>query len=711
MLAESVSAQVSFLNDVEPILTRSGCNQGACHGSQFGKGGFKLSLAGYDPDFDHESIVRMVRGRRVNWVQPKSSLVLQKPTLTVSHIGGRLFTSDSSDYRTLALWIRQGAPRPNPKDPRVVQLLATPERRVLHPKERLTLRVFARYSDGTQREVTAHTRINSLREAVATVTPEGLVTAKANGATAIMLRYAGLATVAHIAIPYAPPTALKGFAPQNFVDRFAMKQWQELGLKPSETCTDTEFLRRASLDLIGTLPTPEEIRAFCADKSNNRRAQLVERLLARPEYADYWALKWGDLLRSSRATLTTKGMWSLSNWIRESLYNNKPYDLFIRELLTAQGSTFSQSPTNYYRIASNPQELTEATAQLFLGVRIQCARCHQHPFEKWSQRDYYQFSAYFARVGFKASGDYGATSGEQILYIKPNGEALHPKTGERMEPTPLVSGNAPSLGSHRGDAQADRRIALAQWLTKPNNLNFAKSVVNRYWGYLLGRGIVNPVDDMRVTNPPTNPELLEALAKDFIAHGYDLKHLLKTIATSRVYQLSSLTNANNRTDEAFYSHFLTRRQPAEALLDSVCFATQVPEKFEGLPVGTRAIQLPDTGVASAFLDSTGRPARTTVCECERVSEPSLSQVLQLMTGEVINRKIAHPKGRIAELIRAGNSPKNIVEELYLVTLSRYPNLEERKTALGLFTSSKSLQSAGEDLLWALLNTKEFAYIR
>lgn len=700
-------AQVSFLNDVEPILTRNGCNQGACHGSQFGKGGFKLSLAGYDPDFDHESIVKVVRGRRVNWTQPEASLLLQKPTLMVAHLGGRLFSTNSADYQTLLRWLREGTPRPNSKDPHVIQIFATPQRRILHPNERLSLHIFARYSDGKQREVTAHTRINSLQDMVATVTPEGLVTAKAPGATAIMLRYAGLATVSHIVIPYAPVANLKRFIPQNFVDGLVAKRWSELGLTPSEVCTDTEFLRRVSLDVIGTLPTPEEIRSFLNDTKPNRRERMVEYLLSRPEYADYWAVKWGDLLRSSRVTLTTKGMWSLSNWIRESLYTNKPYNTFVREILTAQGSTFSQSPTNYYRIASSPQELTEATAQLFLGIRIQCARCHQHPFERWSQRDYYQFSAYFARVGFKAGGDYGEKSGEQILYLKPTGEIQHPKTGERMLPTPL--GSTARLVSV--DSQEDRRLGLANWLTEKENLGFAKTIVNRYWGYLMGRGIVNPVDDMRVTNPPTNPELLEALAQDFIAHGYDLKHLLKTIATSRTYQLRSLSNANNRDDEVFYSHFLARRQSAEVLLDSVCFATGVPEKFEGLPLGVRAIQLPDTATASPFLDSTGRPSRTTVCECERVSEPNLSQVLQLMTGEGINRKIVHSEGRVAKLIREGRSPEQIIETLYLVTLSRTPNREEQRTAMQLFARSKSPQSAGEDLLWALLNTKEFAYIR
>lgn len=705
--------KVSFLKDVEPILTHAGCNQGACHGSQFGKGGFKLSLAGYDADLDYASIVKQAKGRRIAIADPTQSLLLRKPTMAVPHAGGLRLTWDSADYRTLVTWLQQGAPGPDPHDPSVVGLRVQPVQRTLKPGEKTALKVWAEYSDRTVREVTAHTRINTLNDSVALVTPEGEVTATGCGATAIMLRYEGRVGVTRIVVPYRTQTPALNWKPNTFVDILVANRWRELGLEPSPLCSDTEFLRRASLDILGTLPTPAEIRSFLADTDPDKRTKCIDRLLDRPEYADYWGLKWGDLLRSSRTTLGEKPMWSFTNWIRQSLRENRGYDRFVQDLLTAQGSAFSDGPTNYYRVAQSPQELAETTAQIFLGIRLQCARCHHHPFEKWSQQDYYQFAAFFARVGSKEGRDYGPGTVEPIVRLLPAGEVTHPKTGGRMLPTPLALDNGPRLTAVASDPDAagDRRLALAAWLTRPDNPLFAQSVVNRYWSYFLGRGIVDPVDDMRVTNPPSNPELLDALAKDFVAHGYDLKHLIRSICTSRVYQLSSRRTERNRRDEIFYSHFIARRQPAEVLLDSVDSVTGAAEKFPGLPLTTRAIQLPDPGIANLFLDTFGRPPRTSACECERSAEPSLTQSLLLLNSDSVNRKVAQPGGRIDQLLTAGKSNREIVEELYLAALSRLPQQRETETALHAFAATSDRKQAAQDLLWALLNLKEFCSIQ
>jgi hypothetical protein len=710
LLARSSGAQgarrISFLNDVEPILTRAGCNQGSCHGSQFGKGGFKLSLAGYDPDFDHIQIVRQAGGRRVNRTMPAASLVLRKPALMVAHQGGLRLAQGTADYRAMLRWLADGSPGPNPRDPVVTSIRAVPDHLRLVPGQAAQLKIVAGYSDGSKRDVTAHTRISSLNDAVAPATPEGLVTAKRRGATAVMLRYSGLATVTLVSVPFANnPVSFKGWKAEGFVDRAVENRWRDMGLAPSGVCSDTEFLRRASLDIIGTLPTADEVRAFLSDRSPDKRARLINRLLDRPEYADYQALKWSDLLRNNRTVLGARSMWALNGWIRQAMASNMPFDRFARELLTARGLASESGPANYYRVATTPQDLTETTAQLFLGVRLQCAKCHHHPFEKWSQQDYYQFAAYFARVGVRPAAD-GAN--EPAVRLLPAGEVTHPKTGAAMQPTPLAIDNGPKLAS-LGPA-ADRREALAEWLTSRDNLLFAKVVVNRYWGALMGRGIVDPVDDMRVTNPPSNPELLDGLARDFIAHGYDIRRLVRTICTSQVYQLSAHATASNRQDEVFFSHFRSRRLSAEVMLDAVSAATGVPERFADLPPGTRAIQLPDSSVASPFLDTFGRPPRATACECERVSEPTLAQALQLLSGDDVSRKVASPLGRITALMKTGKRDSDIVEELYLATLSRFPNAREKQIALRPFSQLPRRQAA-EDLLWALLNTQEFSYVR
>jgi uncharacterized protein DUF1553/uncharacterized protein DUF1549 len=479
------------------------------------------------------------------------------------------------------------------------------------------------------------------------------------------------------------------------------RQWRTLGLTPSGPCTDAEFIRRASLDAIGTLPTPGEVRAFVASRAPDKQERLVDALLQRPEYADYWAVKWGDLLRINRGPLGDKGMWSFYNWLHTCLQQNRPVDRWVRELITAEGSTYTTGPANFYRVASSPEDLAETTSQVFLGVRLQCARCHHHPFEKWSQTDYYQLAAYFARVGLKGSEEFGIFGGEQVVRLSASGEVKHPKTNAVMRPHPLD-------GPERDDP-LDRRRALAAWLTAKTNLRFARNIVNRYWAYLMGRGIVEPVDDMRVTNPPTNPELLDALAADFIAHGYDLKALLRTIMTSQVYQLSSQATSANRMDEIAYSHYKVKRLPAEVMLDAVCAVTGVPEKFSNLPKGTRAIQLPDSQVESSFLDTFGRAPRQIACECERSAEPNIAQALDLMNGELVNAKVGSADGRMARLLAGHPLLADVVRELYLLVFARPPRSAELTTALRLVRAAPNPKEGVEDLLWTLLNSREFMF--
>ena len=709
---------VSFNNEVVPILTRRGCNMGTCHGAQYGKGGFKLSLAGFDSDLDYAHIVRQARGRRITLAEPASSLFLQKPIYALAHGGGKRLEPAGADYQTLLRWLRQGAPGPNPADPFVTKIEVSPAERILAPHgtpSQLTVR--ASYSDGTQRDVTAHTRISTLNEAIAACSPDGLVTPNGKGQTAIMARYGGQATVCTIIVPFRQnpahfqTKASAGLSVQpNFIDALVERKQQQLGLSPSPLCDDRTFLRRSSLDIIGTLPTSGEISAFLSGKAPNKREKWIDTLLARPEYADYWTLKWGDLLRSNRTQLSPKGMWSFTSWIHDQFRDNRSMNAFARDLILPQGSVFTNGPSNYYRVADNPQALAETTSQVFLGIRLQCARCHQHPFEKWSQTDYYQFAAYFARVGIKDSADFGLFGQEKIVYIKSEGEAYHPKTNKPMRPAPLGVKLA-ALNGKPGDADADgdRRIALADWLTGTNNRLFARNIANRYWGYLFGRGIVNPIDDMRVTNPPANPQLLDALADELIRTNYDVKHLIKCIALSRAYQRSADATPDNRKDEWFCTHYLPKRLPAETLLDAIDFVCGTHEKYDDLPPGTRAIQLPDANTRSEFLDIFGRPLRLTDCECERQSEPNLSQTLRLMNGEATNRKAGQEGGRLAGLLAAKRTDAAILNEIYTAALGRSPRPKERNIVLCVLAFSPDRKAVFEDVLLTLLNSKEFLF--
>ncbi len=693
--------KVSFRNEVQPLLTKLGCNQGACHGSQHGKGGFKLSLLGFEPEVDYTAIVKSAEARRVTPFAPEESLLLLKPTLAVAHGGGKKMEAGSAAYRLLTLWLENGARGPLEDDPRIVALKVYPEHRVMEPGQEQHLTVMAAFSNGTERDVTADARFDTLNEAVATVRPSGVAKTIGKGEANIMVRYQGLPVMARLTVPFAPEKPFE-FASKNILDVRSAEKWRELGLVPSPPCHDAEFLRRAMLDTIGTTPTPDEVEDFLADRDPEKRIHLVDRLLDRPEYADFWTLKWGDLLRIDSQKLGAQGMLAFNLWLRESFSSNKPVNQMVNELITAQGSIFRNGPANFYRVARSPDELAETTAQVFMGVRLQCAKCHHHPFESYGQDDYYSLAAYFARVRSKRSDDFGLFGGEQVVYVAKSGDVYQPRTGKKMVPRPL--GDAPA------DDPVDRRRALARWLTVQNPRWLARNVANRYWGYLMGKGIVNPIDDLRATNPPSNPALLDALAGSFIASGYDLKALMRLILTSRVYQLSAMPTPDNRLDSTFFTHYTIKRLTAEQLLDAIDTATGTVEKFPKLPAGTRAIALPDTNYASYFLDTFGRPVRAIACECERSGDPNLSQALHLMNGDLLNRKLLQPDGRLARLLRDPKlTDSALIDRLYRLTFNRIPTAFEMTQAKTILAEASSRAAGTQDLFWALLNSKEFLF--
>jgi hypothetical protein len=696
-------APVNFSPEVIPILTQAGCNQGACHGGQHGKNGFKLSLRGFDPAFDYVQIVQSAEGRRVVLADPERSVLLLKPTLTMEHGGGQRFAVNSRSYNTLKQWLEDGAPGPTPQDATVTGLEAWPAKRLMSPGDEQQIVVRAKWSDGRSSDVTSTAQFDSLNDAVATVTPAGLVTAKERGETHIMVRFGGQVAVTDVTSPYARLKRYPDVPRNSFVDDKLIAKWKDLGLTPSPLCSDEDFYRRIHLDIIGTLPSPASIKAFLADKSPDKRSRAIDQVLAHPEFVDFWTLKWGDLLRINRTQLNEKGMWSFDNWIRTAIRENKPIDEFVRDIVTAEGSTFTDGPANFYRVGNNATDWSEATSQLFLGIRLQCAKCHHHPWEKWSQDDYYGMAAFFVRLGSKNSREFGLFGGERITYLNSTGEINNPRTGAVVKPHPLD-------GSFTDDP-FDRRRKLADWITSPKNPFLARNIVNRFWGYLMGRGLVEPIDDMRATNPASSPELLDALAQDFINAKFDLKHLLKTIMNSRAYQLASTATPGNQADTGNVNctHYTIKRLSAEELADALDFATGTKEKYPGLPPGTRAIQLPDSEVRSFLLDVFGRPARKVSCECERSGQPNIAQALHLLNGDFLNRKIASTSGRIETLFKNNAPLPAIVEDLYLATVSRPPRAPEMEKALAWLKTAPTPKEGAQDLLWVLLNSREFLF--
>lgn len=692
------AAPPRFVTDVIPVLTKTGCNMGACHGAGSGKGGFKLSLRGYDPDADYEVITRGSRARRISPSQPDNSLLLRKPTMGVAHRGGLRFKVGSPEYRLLRDWIVGGMPGPQPTEPKVTRLEVVPPVRTLALGQTQRFLVRAYYSDKTQRDVTGQAVFAASEETVASVTPDGEAKATGFGEGAVLVRYQSLVATARVISPFASPRPLPAAAPDK-IDLLVNQKLAGLGLEPSPRSTDTDFLRRVTLDVIGLLPTSDAVRKFLADRDPKKREKLIDALLARPEYVDYWTQRWGDILRSSRDKVSEKGMYAYNNYIRQSVAENKPWNKFAHDLLVAQGSGFEKGEANFYRTAGTPGEFAEATSQIFLGVRIQCAKCHNHPYDRWTQDQYYQMAAFFSRVKSK-NGD---RASERVVYISDSGEVTHPKTKKEVAPVTLDATPVPA------DFQGDRRQALADWITSEKNPFFSRILVNRVWRHFMGRGLVEPVDDLRLTNPPSNAPLFDWLAQDFARNGYDVKRLMRTIMLSQAYQRSAEPTKANARDTRFYSHFLFKRLGAEQLLDAIASATGVSEKFGGFPMGTRATQLPDAGVPSYFLDLFGRPARNVTCECERIDEPNLGQILHLMNNAGLNGRISDKNGRVATLLAAKLPDTKLVEELYLASVSRLPDKEESRKAAAALTTAKSRPQTAEDLLWVLMNSKEFLF--
>ena len=694
------AARVDFVRDVVPALTKSGCNAGACHGSFQGRGGLKLSLLGFDPAADYQALVHDARGRRVLPSAPDESLILKKPTQRMPHGGGLRLTAEDPAYAIVRSWIAMGMPPPQ-FDLHVTRLVASPGELVMQPGQQQSLAVRATWSDGQERDVTAWAQFEVKEEAIATASPSGAITAVAAGRMAVTVRYLGVVVAVPVTVPFGGSPAANDFVAQGFVDELIASEWQKLGLSPVAPSSDEEFVRRVYLDLIGTLPTPDEVRFFLADISADKRRKLIDALLERPEYVDYWALKWSDLLRAHRRSLGEKGLAAFSGWLKERLRENAPIDQIARELITAEGNLYTNGPVAFYFVDKTPEELAETTAQIFCGIRLTCARCHHHPFEVWGQEDYYALASFFTGVSRKDNKEQGMFGGAQGIKLAAAAPLKHPRSGTEL--APRAFGWQPPTS----EGVTDVRRSLAQWLTSGDNPRFARTVVNRYWGYLLGRGLVHPIDDLSTTNPPVFPTVLDALAADFVAQKHDLKHLLRTIANSRVYQLASDIDPAVDAEGKYFTRRIPFRLPAEVLLDAVNQAAGTKEAFANLPEGTRAITLPDSNVDSYFLTTFGRPRRTSTCECDRMNRLDLSQVLHLANGEAIHGKVTAAGGRVAKLMESKADDAAVIDELYLATLSRRPTAAERETAATFLTSVPTRKEAVEDLLWTLLNCSEF----
>ncbi|MBQ18717.1 MAG: hypothetical protein CMJ65_16520 [Planctomycetaceae bacterium] len=689
---------VSFVEEVIPILSKASCNSGSCHGKAEGKNGFRLSIFGFNPRADHAALTKEKRGGRVSPALPAESLLLTKSTATVPHGGGRKVKLDGRRYRRLRRWIAEGA-RFDVPGHRCTSIRVDPPQRVVDAGGQQQLRVVATDASGRKWCVTTEAQFESNNEVIAEVDSAGLVTAtNVPGEAAILVRYLGQVAVSRITRPQ-PAIVFQRPPEHNFIDRHIWDRLTELRIPPSPLCDDATFLRRAFLDTIGTLPTSAETRAFLAGKDPDKRNTLVAGLLQRGEYADYWTLRWSDILRVDNDKIKAQGSVAMTRWLRRQFVENTSYDRFVREIVTVRGHTRGRSPAAFYTVLKTPEQVSRSVSQLFLGVRIECAQCHHHPYEKWAQQDYYALGGFFTGVNRG-----GVPGGGQKISDKPGVNFKHPRSG--LEVLPAGLGAEPvTLADPNG-----RRRALADWMLAPGNPFFARTMANRLWAHYFGRGLVEPIDDHRATNPASNEKLLAALASHLVEIGYDLKAFTRTLLASRTYQLASSTLPDNVLDQQNYSHIVHKALPAEVLLDAISQATGVPEEFNGWPVGYRAIHVWDNRLPSYFLRIFGRPQRVTVCECERGNEPSIAQALHLMNSEESFRKIRHRDGRAARLAASKRTNAGVIDELYLLTLSRYPSNAERKLMLGAFTQpGGSRREAVEDVLWTLLNTKEFLY--
>lgn len=729
-------ATISFVNDVMPILSKQACNSTVCHGSPVGKGGLKLSLFGYEPDLDHPAMLAKPEAKklaRVDLKNPEKSLLLTKPSMIAAHGGGLRFKKGSAEFNTILAWIKSGAPGLGELEAKVRGIEAFPaERLISKPGATQRLIVTANLSDGTTQDVTRQALYSTNDDSIATVSPDGIVTAKVPGETAIMVRHLGQVSVARIAV-LSPQraTTWTNVPTNNAIDTLVYEKLKRLGVVPSALCTDEEFVRRAYLDTTGAVPTVDEARSFLRDKDPKKRSKLIDALLKRPEFVDVWTLKWNDTLRNN-PRLTRTGLAAYHKWIREQVEKNVPFDQMVRDLLTAQGKQDEQGAVNYFMVSRDPLDLTSATSQIFMGVRIECARCHNHPFEKYTQSDYYGLAAFFQNVRRQGNGNQAPAMVTVSQTLPgPRGRRLqgpqlrHPKTNQPVEPKVL---DAVEIKLDT----TDPRITFAEWLTSPNNPFFARSISNRIWAHYMGKGIVDPVDDFRATNPASNPALLDALAKSLVDHKFDVKELMRDIMNSRVYQTSAKANASNKTDTRNFARAYPKRLTAEQLFDSITLATDsvtllTPQRRPGAgngnvmqqvladamdPTATRAHQIAIPrlpGPVGAFLDTFGKPRREVVCECERSSDGSVGQALTLINGDLLNVKIAMPRGRVQRLARTMRPETETIEEMYLATLTRQPTSAEYTEAQALIRSAPSLQQGLEDLMWGLLNTREFLF--
>ncbi len=712
----------SFRNDILPILSKSGCNSGGCHGALAGKGGFRLSLFGYNPEADWQTMTQESRGRRVDLVEPGASLLLTKPTTAIKHKGGKRIEIDSDDYRVFAEWIAVGAPGLKGDEPTLASIAVSPEENTAKPGDSLALKVTAKYSDGHERDVTRWAKFTSADETVATVTQDGKVTVLGAGQGAVTAWFSSLVVVARVTVPWAHdvPAEVYANAPKSgFIDELIFAQLQRLKLKPSPSADDSTFIRRAFLDTIGRQPTPDEVRAFIAEKSSEKYRALAEHLMQRPEFVDYWAYKLSDMLLVTGSKLRPQGVKAYYEWIRQRVAENTPWDEFARRVVTATGSSIENGATNFFAVHQDPEGMAENVSQAFLSLSIGCAKCHNHPLEKWTNDQYYGFANLFARVRAKGwGGEVRSGDGLRTLYTLAEGDLTQPRTGKPQPPAPL---DAPAIPA---SATGDRRTVLAEWLTGPENPYFARAMANRVWANFMGVGLVESVDDLRVTNPASNETLLSALAANFRENRYDLRALMRTIITSQAYRRSSVALPENAEDKRHYSRFYPRRLMAEVMSDAVSDITGVPdvftelalndgsvEKTEAYKPGTRAIQLADSTVKSYFLKTFGRNQRDITCECERSAQPSLVQVLHLSNGKTLNDKLTAKDSRVDKLLARKLTDAELIDEAYFLALSRPAATKEKDALAAMLTTApaEEKRKVVEDLFWSLLTSREFLF--
>jgi Protein of unknown function (DUF1549)/Protein of unknown function (DUF1553) len=690
---------ISFQNEVIPVLTRAGCNAGTCHGNSAGKNGFRLSLFGFNMDSDHTALTREMRGRRSNPADPDASLILTKPLRQVSHKGGKRLQKGGHPHQVLRRWIAEGSKSDVGKAAKLVELEVLPNQVVLNGANKTQrFMVQATYSDGSRRDVTDVALLSTNNAPTAKIAENGVVTSAESGEAFVLARFGGIAEVAQVlVVPDDPDFEFPDVKPSNYIDAAIFDKQRRMRTAPVGVCDDATFLRRVFLDVINLLPTPKEARAFLDSKAANKRARLVEQLLKRPEFPDVQAMQWAEVLRIESRRLERKGMHVYTEYLRDAFRDNVPFDELVRSLLVAKGSNFRDAAANFYLTQRLPNLMAEDVAQNFLGIRIQCTQCHNHPFERWSMDDYYGFSAFFARVGRKR----GEHPYEYIVYPRTGGD-IRNKRNNQIAPPKFLGGAVPTIPREK-----DRREVLAQWLTSPKNPWFKTSIANRIWARFFGRGIVEPADDVRVSNPPSHPGLYKTLGDKLVEYGFDVRKLIRDICASRTYQLAT---AQGKSPAGTFAEAMTRRLTAEQMLDAISQVTGVAERYRNLPTGARATQVEDGNPRNRFLDVFGRPQRTSACTCDRRTDPTLGQALHLINGRTIAARIRNGTSRLQKMVKAKAKPTAILEELYLATYSRRPTDEERARLLGTIPKDPAKAARGfEDILWALLNSKEFLF--